>query len=279
MGSVTTVGRIGDIVAMLPTLRSAGGKHDIFAHGSYMHLRINFIRTFLMRQSSVSSLRYGDKVKPDWRSENFRLEHHIKHTPLPACHAQHALHSRFIELLPDLSEPWVEAVEDNGFEKTVLIQRTARYNNPYFPWKSVVRHYGTRIALFGNDEEYEAFTKSYGTVRRVRFPDMLSLANAIKGCALFMGNQSFCSVLAEGLKVRRILECCLVVPDCVYVPSDLSQYVFDGSLMLPDVDGSGEMQVEAKACLPLTEALKPIMALRHSGHQSLLGYERWLRQL
>ena len=40
----------------------------------------------------------------------------------------------------------------------------------------------------------------------VRVNDFLQLANMIRSCRLFIGNQSFPYALAEAMKVRRVLE-------------------------------------------------------------------------
>ena len=267
MATVTSVGAIGDMVAMLPTLRLAGGRHQVYLRGNYIVRSIPFIRSFFQSQSCVASLREGKPFIVDWRSEGFRGHHHIKTTPLAECHARHAMAVGFIDRLPELSQPWVECDPNPEYSSTVIINRTPRYNNPLFPWREVVEHIGGRAVFVGKQSEHRSFVQRFGFVRRHDFPTLLEVCRAIRGAALFIGNQSSCAALAEGMKVPRIVECDLVVPDCVYPPSEAAQYVFDGSLRLPEVAGRGSVDF-----LPHPKSAKSPMervrkSLAHSGHQ------------
>jgi hypothetical protein len=151
--------------------------------------------------------------------------------------------------MPDFSKPWLTLDGDKAYGGSVVINRSARYNNNSFPWANIVQHYGNRIIFLGTGEEHETFVRRYGKVRYLITKDMLEAAKVIAGSALFIGNQSSCMTIAEGLKHPRIQETCLWIPDCIYPPSN-AQYVANGAVILPDVDGSGELAIRPAIPLP-----------------------------
>lgn len=143
---------------------------------------------------------------------------------------------------PDLQmdrgrEAWLSAKPDLKFRGRVIIARSPRYNNASMPWAEVVKKYGERIQFVGIDAEYHNFCSAYGSVERLVIPDYLALAEAMMGAELFIGNQSSPFAVAEGLKVRRILEVCLSNCDCIYQGGDV-QHVTDGTVKLPNLDGT-----------------------------------------
>lgn len=144
--------------------------------------------------------------------------------------------------------PWLHAEADKSFAGKVIIARSPRYNNHWFPWRQIVRHYGKRLVFVGTDKEHEDFVSAYGHVNRLILRDFLHLAQVIKGAGIFIGNQSSPQSVAMGLGVRIIQETCLEQPDCIYTRSNV-QYVHDGACLLPDVDGSDELDLKS-AYLP-----------------------------
>ena len=86
------------------------------------------------------------------------------------------------------------------------MNRTRRYRNSALSYAFLQRH-ESRTVFIGLADEYEDFRKMY----RVNMPhylpkDFLQAARAIAACRLFIGNQSSCFAIAEGLKVPRVLE-------------------------------------------------------------------------
>jgi hypothetical protein len=132
-----------------------------------------------------------------------------------------------------------------GILLLVIINRTSRYQNPWFPWKEIVQHYGSRIIFVGLHHEYTAFIKEYGIVSYRETSDFLELARLIAGSRLFIGNQSSANAIAEGLKHNLIQETCLHITDCIF-KRDNAQHVFDGECILPSVSGSGELHIPSK---------------------------------
>lgn len=92
-------------------------------------------------------------------------------------------------------------------EAAVVFNRSSRYHNPLFPWKSVVERYGKDAVFVGFPEEHHTFCIQFGKVRHYPTKDLLEVAQVINGADLFVGNQSCPHAIAEGLKKNIILEC------------------------------------------------------------------------
>jgi hypothetical protein len=101
----------------------------------------------------------------------------------------------------------------------ILINRTSRYNNPYITYH-FLKEYTNRIIFLGSKEECDSFCKEWGLgcdswnyIYRLNANSFYQLAQAIKHCKLFIGNQSFCWHVADAMKVPRILEVCAQFPN------------------------------------------------------------------
>lgn len=112
----------------------------------------------------------------------------------------------------------------------ILINRTGRYRNPYITYH-FLKEYTNRIIFLGTKNECDAFCKDWGLacdnwnyIYRLGVNDFYRVAQAIKNCKLFIGNQSFCWHLADAMKVPRILEVCAQYPNTF--PTGTNGYSF-----------------------------------------------------
>lgn len=251
MITTTSSGDLGDCVASFATIVHRGERchYLLLDDGNTKGIiaRQHIIRPLLDAQPLTETVKAWRNEQVDWHSEGFRPRWHNHVDNLALCHATHALSVGFISSLPDLSKPWLVCDKNPAFENRVVVNRSERYQNQMFPWAKVVAHYGKRIVFLGMPHEHAQFCAAFGNVEYHPTKDMLEVAQIISASSLFLGNQSSCMTIAEGLKHPRILEGCLRVPDCVYPSSINAQYVFDGSMTLPDIDGSGELHIPQQA--------------------------------
>lgn len=134
-------------------------------------------------------------------------------------------------------ERWLFSVDPSPLtQDRVVINRTGRYRNGYFPWNEIVNFYGDRLIFVGLPHEYRDFCGEFGMVEFRRTSNMLEVAELIAGSLLFIGNQSSANAVAEGLKHNLIQETSLQIPDCIFKRGN-AQHVYDGSCVLP---GFGE---------------------------------------
>lgn len=136
-----------------------------------------------------------------------------------------------------LSRPWITGVTPKRLTP-VVVNRTHRYHNPHFPWRQVLQKYNGWVTFIGTHQEYIDFEKQFGKGVCLCFyecDDLLEAAQVIAGSELFIGNQSCCYAIAEGMKHRTIQETDPRCPDCIY-ERDNAQYALVGSeLILPDL--------------------------------------------
>jgi hypothetical protein len=113
----------------------------------------------------------------------------------------------------DLTQPWLTATPEAGLAEHIVIGRSARYRNPVLDYAFLRRY--PRVACVGVESEYRELAQQVPNLEWLRTDDFLQLAGIIAGARLFVGNQSLPFALAEGLKVRRVLEVCPRAPNVI----------------------------------------------------------------
>lgn len=120
----------------------------------------------------------------------------------------------FPDMACDLSEPWlqVELLKTNR----IIVNRTQRYLNPMMEYH-LLRDYED-VWFAGTAAEHKIFCEEFGLdIPHLFVNDFYDLARAIAGCRFFIGNQSMCFQIAEGLKVPRIFESCYACQNVIPV--------------------------------------------------------------
>lgn len=247
--SLSTAGDLGDLLCCLPSIISRGEVVNILLRDNgqtkgIVH-RMHLIKALLEGQPLIAEVReWREGEHVDWPSEEFRrMGMHGNGLSLAGVHAACARRFNFITNEPDYSQPWLTVDPDFRWKDRVIINRTDRYNNPYFPWGKIKAHYGDKIAFIGTPHEHDMFQRSFGLVEHVPTANLLVAARMIAGSPIYIGNQSSCMCIAEGLKHPRIQEVCLWLPDCVYAGPN-AQYVADGAMTLPAVGDTPELVIE-----------------------------------
>jgi hypothetical protein len=105
---------------------------------------------------------------------------------------------------PDLWKNWLEIEPDLSFVDKIIIARSGRYQNSAINY-SFLNTY-KNVVFIGVESEYKDIRNYIPEIRWVEVNDFLRMAEMIAGCKFFIGNQSFPYAIAEGLKIRRILE-------------------------------------------------------------------------
>lgn len=142
--------------------------------------------------------------------------------PMPAGLIHHYAWSLYPEMSCDLGNRWIDSWPF-GFANTnkgqinllnkIIINRTARYQNPYITYFFIKKHQ-ERIIFAGLEEEYTNFCSTWDLdIPLLIVEDFYELARIISSCDGFIGNQSFCWHLADAQKVPRILELCTQFPN------------------------------------------------------------------
>ena len=132
----------------------------------------------------------------------------------------------------DYGERWLHfpPLADNPHKGKIVINRTSRWPNNFVHYY-FLRPYADQIVFVGLEQEWRDFcTKWEISVEYQPVVDFLHLAQLIGEAKFFMGNQSLCWHIAEGLKVKRILESCPAVPNVFPKGKDGYLFVYQEAL-------------------------------------------------
>lgn len=139
------------------------------------------------------------------------------------------LHSNWVKANAELHKPWLSVKPSSKSIGKIVVARSPRYQNPYFPWKALVEALRPHILFVGLEQEWKTFCTHYGHVDYIRTRNLHDVAQLIAGSELFIGNQSSPNAVAEGLKHPLVQETCLWVSDCIYV-RDNAIHCYNGNL-------------------------------------------------
>jgi len=244
----TSAGDLGDLVYLLGVLSEVpNGPHTLLLQTSSetkiktdadLKRFADMVIPLAKRQPYIADCRIlqGDDVV-DWRSQGFRGKGRwcpmVTLLGAKAYHLQMCLgYGQHIKG----QNAWLSVDPMPAASGRVIINRTGRYRNPYFPWPEIVNFYGDRLVFVGQPHEYLEFCSQFGMVEFHRTHHLLEVAEIIAGSDLFIGNQSCANACAEGLKHRLIQETALDIPDCIFIRPN-AQHVADGACVLPGFDG------------------------------------------
>lgn len=192
----------------------------------------------------VKIIQPGDYV--DWASEGFRMASYVHGQTLMQAHLNHLIKTKGIGQNFNSNDPWLKVEPSLKSKGRIVCNRTGRYRGEYFQWAKLVAHYRHRLLFVGLHHEWREFIGHFGYVEFAPTKNMLEVAQLIAGAELFVGNQSCANAIAEGLKQSLIQEVSPKFPDCIFKRPN-AQHVVDGSMTLPDIDGSGEIVIPQQA--------------------------------
>ena len=105
---------------------------------------------------------------------------------------------------PDLSLPSIFVKENTMFKNSVVIIRSTRRKNLFINYKFLEKY--KDLIFIGLKEEYLDLKKEVSNLEFYDCKNFLEMAEIIKSSKFFLGNPSLGYVIAEGLKVPRLLE-------------------------------------------------------------------------
>ena len=238
-------GDSGDLVYSLPVIDALakGRASQLFINQShYTRVKANQNSVDLIKPLLAAtrpwlevSLHHGELVRYNLNRWRDRPASYSKLTrTLAECHAM-----AFGFGMELFRQPWItlkagslmaDRAAESALHYPVVIHRSARYQNPWFPWKSILDRYDDAIIMVGLKEEHEAFCEEFSVeIPHIITKDFLELAHVINAAKLFIGNQSSPFALAEAMKKPVIQEVCLAIkgqgnPNCLF-PRRWAQHV------------------------------------------------------
>jgi hypothetical protein len=206
-------GSYGDIIYAMPVIKAMGGGClwlDDFP--SQVDLRITpqsveNIAPLLRLQPYIRSVMFCNG-----RPKNFEIDLNAWRWNEKASNNCTAYLKLWGQPLEAADEPWLTVQPKRV--APIVINRTPRYPNGNFPWQMLIEAVRGRALFIGLDKEYESFVSEFGDIPRYCCANLLEAAQAIAGADLYIGNQSSCRAIAEGLKKPVIQEVHPPIPNC-----------------------------------------------------------------
>lgn len=221
-----TSGCLGDWLYSIPSVRFHGKGNYYCSNRSWtkpIENRLPSIKRLLESQDCILSaeVHHGQPIDIDFST--FRKGGMIHGDTIINRQA------RWSRAKVDLTVPWIMVEPDSRSSGRIVINECPRWESWFFPWRQIVQTFGNDLLFIGLPDEHNEFQQQFGKVPYLRTDDLYDAARLIKGSELFIGNQSSCNSIAEGLHHRKILAVCLHACDCLY-PRDGATYCIDGSL-------------------------------------------------
>ena len=244
----------GDICHSLAILNALGGEHEYFLvnRGWTKNLTslAHVYAPLLESQKYVSKVACSEAdVDVDFSKFRFGDSYHFHSNvrSLAWAHQQFYNHVTHSKLEVDWSKPWLTGFEpDIRGQGRVIIARSQRYNGPHMRWEEVMRFYGDKVAFIGIRHEWETFTRNYGPCEFIETKTLLEVAQLMAACDLVIANQSAPYAVAEGMRVRRIVETAPTVIDVITWVDNKVQFVADGYMVLPNFEGGDDLVVQPR---------------------------------
>lgn len=216
----------GDSIYSLPVIRDNGPGILCVADKPWTNPITPWIesaRKLIEAQPYISALKIhqGEAINHDFSTFR-KIGHHQGRTIAE-------LHATWTRLPCDINKPWLTVEPNPDMAGKIVVNRTPRYNNEFFPWKRLVYTFSEDMVFIGLPQEHQAFCDQYGKVPYLPTNDLYEVAAAIAGSEVYMANQSVGYAICEGLKHRSIQETHLQWADCIYA-RDNATYCFDGFL-------------------------------------------------
>lgn len=124
----------------------------------------------------------------------------------------------------DPAKPWI-FINEPKFVNHIIINRTERYMGR-LDYGSIIRTYPDKCTFIGTEQEHTAFQNFFHCeLPYYKTNDLLEAAQVIAGANIFIGNQSVCWAIAEGMKKEgRLLETSIDMPNCIPIGGGYSDW-------------------------------------------------------
>ena len=225
--SVLQSGHLGDLIYSLPFVKRAAEINDAnvnfnvgfdeisgtpnHSSGKYCinETTYNYIKPLLEYQSYIANVQKHDGNLVNYNFDQFRrIGLNIAAGDLRRNHGY-----VYPELQQDLSGPFIEAPMDEQYKNLIVVNLTDRYRNPKVDYRILANY---DFVFVGLEHEYENFCKiHYIKPERIILENALQTATLLNSCKLFIGNQSSTFAIAEGLKIKRMLEVFNTCPNVI----------------------------------------------------------------
>ena len=198
-------------------------KNDIGDEIAMNEKMFDLLRPLLMIQWYIEDFVIYDGQEFNYDLDKVRLE---IFTNQPLGSINRWIFQVYPQMSCDLSEQWlgIPSIGEPSYQYDLVINFTYRYRNSVIDY-TFLRKYEGRILFVGLKEEHEFFCKQWNLkTEYLEYLHFLSVAKLMIRTKCFLGNQSVCFQIAEGLKIPRVLELSPIMPNVI--PTGQKAYDF-----------------------------------------------------
>jgi len=163
----------------------------------------DLLKPLLTTQSYVLDVLYFEKENIpsiDYDLDRFRIDN----LNLSSGNISQWINNSYPELRPNLYEPSIKVSDNIKAKDYIIVNRSSRYQNLFFDYSQLSKY--ENVYFVGVESEFKALRLHNPNIIHLQVPNFCKMAEYIKNCQLFIGNQSMAFAIAEQLKVPRILE-------------------------------------------------------------------------
>lgn len=265
-------GDLGDLIHGLSVFKAIGAVNLFVTDRSITKRiveRLPMIETLLRSQFYIRDVRIWENEPIHWNASEFRQNRYGSHQIIAQSHAMHYRGQGLPAIAWNPRDAWLTGIApDWRGTGRVIIHRSPRYHTHRFPWRNIVEHCGEALLFVGYEEEHQSFCREFGEVEYLKTNNLLETARLIAVSVLVIANQSSVLAVAEGMKHPRIVEICPWQPDVIFPASPWAQYVADGIITLPPVNGHGVTLLHGPMQKPVVSSMIPPDGWEYPGIRS-----------
>jgi hypothetical protein len=208
-------GQLGDLIYSLATIKELSKKHkcDLYIQTNksmqfdYTNSTKQVLLTdrsceliipLLKEQEFLNSVKYYNGESIDVNFDLFRK------IPINLSFYSTRWFSHLAGINIDVTDTFLSVKAHIDIKDKIIIHRSPRYRNAYINYKFLNDQ--KNLLCIGLENEYKNLKKEINNLEFHNCKNFLEMAQIVKGSKFYIGNMSFQYIIAEGLKVPRLLE-------------------------------------------------------------------------
>ena len=208
-------GQLGDLIYSLATIKELSKSHKC-----KLYIQIDKPMPLNYGNSSKKvfiSKRSGDLIFPLLRNQDFldvvdiykdeKIDINLdlfRDIPINLSFYSTRWFSHMCGININVENTFLSAKPHSLIKNKIVIHRSPRYRNPYINYKFL--NNTKNLLCIGLEDEFKNLKKEINNLEFHDCKDFLEMAEIIKASKFYIGNMSFQYVMAEGLKIPRLLE-------------------------------------------------------------------------